>query len=235
MKCQEVLNQLEEMGNEGTKKIFMKHGASEPIFGVKVGDLKKIQKKIKKDHELSLELFDTGNSDARYLAGLIADETKITKKQLEKWAKDSDWYMLSEYTVAWIAADSPHGWDLGLKWIKSKEEKIASSGWATLSNHISITPDEDLDIQSISNLLDSIPKNIQAAPNRVRYTMNGFVIAVGSYVSELTEKAIEIGKSIGKVDVKMGGTACKVPDAPSYILKIQDKGRIGKKRKMARC
>ena len=56
----------------------MNHGAKEPFFGVKVGDLKKILKKTKKNHELSLELYKTGNSDAMYLAGLMADEKKIT-------------------------------------------------------------------------------------------------------------------------------------------------------------
>jgi len=77
------MTELEGYGNPSTKKIFLRHGAPEPIFGVKVQDLKKIVKKVKKDHKLSLELFDTKNGDAMYLAGLIADEKKITKTQLK--------------------------------------------------------------------------------------------------------------------------------------------------------
>ncbi len=65
--------------------------------------------------------------------------------------------------------------------------------------------------------------------------MNGFVIAVGTYIASLTNKATAIAEKIGKVEVDMGGTACKVPDAPDYIQKVKDKDRIGKKRKMARC
>jgi 3-methyladenine DNA glycosylase AlkD len=223
------------MGNEQTKKVLMNHGAKEPFFGVKVGDMKKIVKKVKKDHELSLALFDTGNSDAMYLAGLIADENKITKEQLQDWAEKAYWYMLSEYTVAWVTAESPCGHELGMEWIESDEERIASAGWATLSNLVSIKKNDELDIEELDTLLECISNTIKYAPNRVRYTMNGFVIAVGAYVGDLTDRAIEIGKLNGKIDVEMGGTACKVPSAPEYIEKSIKRGTLNKKRKMARC
>ena len=235
MTKEDVLKELESMGNESTKKTFMKHGAVEPFFGVKVGDMKKIVKKVKKNHVLSLELYDSGNGDAMYLAGLIADENLISKKDLEIWVKKANWYMLSEYTVAWIASESKYGWELGQKWIKSKDEHIASSGWATLANLASLKPDEELDIEAFSQLLDHVGDNIHEAQNRVRYTMNGFVISVAAYIPALMKKAIKIAKKIGKVHVEMGGTACKVPFAPDYIQNMIDKGRVGKKKKMARC
>jgi len=108
MTAKEVMKTLESMGSEQTRKIYTNHGATGPMFGVKVGDLKKIVKKVKKDHELSLELFDTGNVDAMYLAGLIADESKITKTQLKKWAKQATWYYNSEYSVPWVTAETKH-------------------------------------------------------------------------------------------------------------------------------
>ena len=76
---------------------------------------------------------------------------------------------------------------------------------------------------------------IHEAQNRVRYVMNGFVIAVGTYIADLTQKSQEIGGKIGKVKVNMGGTACKVPLATEYIEKVISKDRVGKKRKTARC
>ncbi|NNF34406.1 MAG: DNA alkylation repair protein [Saprospiraceae bacterium] len=235
MTVEEVINEIKAMGNERTKATLMKHGAKEPFYGVKTGDLKKIQKKIKKDHELSLQLYDSGVSDAMYLAGLIADKEKITPEHLQHWIENATWYMISEYTVPWIAADSGHGIEMGIKWIESEEEMIASAGWSALSNAISIAKDEDIDVNLHSNLLDRVQKQLQSSQNRVRYTMNGYVIAVGSYIPGLTDKAKKVADSIGKVNVDMGGTACKVPDAPSYIAKIESMGRIGKKRKMARC
>ena len=235
MTKEEVFVELEAYGNPQTKKTLTNHGAREPFFGVKVQDLKKIVKKIKKDHELSLELFDTGNSDAMYLAGLIADEKQISKQELQTWAEKAYWYFLSEYTVAWIAAESPFGLELGLEWIESDQENIASAGWSTLSSWVSIKADDELDHGLFMELLDRVEREIHDAPNRVRYTMNGFVISVGSYMEALTVKAMEVGKTIGKVHVDVGGTACKVPHSPVYIQKVVDKGRVGKKRKMARC
>jgi 3-methyladenine DNA glycosylase AlkD len=64
MTVDEIMQQLQQMGSEQTKKVFLRHGAREPFFGVKVEDLKKIQKKVKSDYQLSLQLFNTGNSDA---------------------------------------------------------------------------------------------------------------------------------------------------------------------------
>lgn len=235
MTKQEVLAALKEMGTEQTKKTYTKHGATGDFFGVKVGDLKKIQKKVKKNHALALELFETENVDAMYLAGLIADEKAVTKKELDAWAKKANWYMICEFAVSWIAADSPHGWEIGNKWIKSKKENIASSGWATLASWVSIKADDELDLKAIEALLAKVEKEIHDAPNRAGYAMNGFVISVGSYIESLTEKAQETAKRIGKVEVFMGETSCKVPIAWDYIEKIKTKGRIGKKRKMARC
>lgn len=230
-----ILEQLEALGDERTKATLAKHGAKEPFFGVKVGDLKTILKKTKKNHQLSLELYQTGNSDAMYLAGLMADEKQITKAQLNKWVQEAYWFYLSEFTVPWLAAETPFGYELGLEWIESPTETIASAGWATLSNVASIQADETLDLDHYSQLLDRVAKEIHNAPNRVRYTMNGFVIAVGSYLQALHPKAQETAEKIGTVAVEMGGTACKVPLATTYIQKIIDQDRVGKKRKKARC
>lgn len=235
MNAKEVLKELEGFGNEQTKKTLANHGAKEPFFGVKVEDLKKILKKTKKNHELSLELYATGNSDAMYLAGLMADEEKIGKEQLNDWAEKAYWYYLSEFAVAWIAAESKYGFELGLEWIRSDKENIASSGWATLSNIASIKNDDELDIEKYSDLLDQVERSINNAQNRVKYTMNGFVIAVGCFIKELTNKSLIIAERIGKVEVSMGKTSCKVPLAKDYIKKSIEMDRIGKKRKNARC
>lgn len=233
MEFKEVMKELESYADQRTKNTHMNHGAKEPVFGVKVGDLKKILKKTGKNHELSLALYETGNSDAMYLAGLMADEKRITKDQLNNWVENAYWNYLSEYTVAWIAAESKYGFELGLEWIRSDKESVACAGWSTLSNYASINTDLELD--TYSSLLDEVNETIHDGKNRVKYTMNGFVIAVGSYIPELSEKAKKVAQNIGKVDVFMGGTSCKVPLATDYIAKVEKRGSIGKKRKKARC
>jgi len=235
MTFEDIMRELENFGTEQTKTVLSRHGAREPFFGVKVQDLKKIVKKVKKNHELSMQLYDTGNSDAMYLAGLIADEKRISKETLQNWVEKAYWYMISEYTVPWVAAESRYGEELAAEWIESDLENIASAGWSTYSSVVSLKQDEELNLPYYRSLLARVEKTIHHAPNRVRYTMNGFVIAIGSYIQALSVEAERTADSIGKVEVLMGGTACRVPLASEYIKKVADKGRIGIKRKVARC
>ena len=125
MTATEIVAELKQLGTEQTKQMWMTHGAQEPCFGVKVEDMKKIQKRVKMDYALALELYDTGIADAMYLAGLIADDAKMSKQDLQKWVENATWGMVAEYTVPWVASSSPHGREVALKWIDAKGETIA--------------------------------------------------------------------------------------------------------------
>jgi 3-methyladenine DNA glycosylase AlkD len=233
--AKDVLAELKKLGTEQTKKTFLRHGAKEPFYGVKIADLKVIQKRIKKDYQLSLDLYATGNSDAMYLAGLIADSEQMTKADLQKWVKGAYWNMLSGYTVPWVASESRFGRELALEWMDSDNEMIANAGWSTYASLVAIKPDADLNLAEIEKLLGRVKAEIGSAPNRVRYAMNNFVIAVGGYVAPLTAKAKTTAKALGTVEVDMGDTSCHVPDACEYIAKIEKMGRVGRKRKHAAC
>jgi 3-methyladenine DNA glycosylase AlkD len=235
MTAKAILEELKPLGRDNYKKILFNHGVKEPCFGVKIEDLKKIQKRIKKDYQLALDLYDTGNYDAMYLAGMIADDAQMTKKDLQCWVGKAYGGALGGTTVATVAAGSPHGWQLALEWIESKDECVATTGWATLSHIISIKPDEELDLSELKRLLQRVQRTIHQSPDDVRYTMNSFIIAVGSYIRSLTDTALEIGEKIGPVTADLGDNACQVPFAPDYIRKVQSRGTIGKKRKSAKC
>ena len=139
MTVKEILAELKSMAVDSNKKVLANHGAPVTLYGVKIGDMKKIQKKVKKNYDLSLGLYDSGIPDAQYLAGLIADETKMTKKDLQHWVDTATWDMISEYTVAWITAESDHGWELALKWIDNKKEYIQTCGWNTIASLVAIS------------------------------------------------------------------------------------------------
>src|SRR2546422_4687314 len=127
MTAEEIVEQLKPLGTDTYKKVLRNYGVPEPFFGVKIEDLKKFQKKIKKDYQLALDLYDTGIYDAMYLAGLVADDLKMTKRDLQQWAAKANCTGISEFTVAWVAAESMHGRELALEWIESKKESVASS------------------------------------------------------------------------------------------------------------
>jgi 3-methyladenine DNA glycosylase AlkD len=235
MSLKEVMSELKRLGNEQQKKTFLRHGAREPFFGVKIADLKLIQKKIKRDYELSLALYDTGNSDAMYLAGLISDPDRMTKADLKKWVQGAYWQMIAGYTVPWVASESRYGRELALEWMDSDRELISTAGWSTYASLVAIKPDAELDLPEIEKLLIRVKNEIGSAPNRTRYAMNNFVIAVGGAVATLTSRAKAVAKAIGTVEVDMGDTSCTVPVAWDYIAKMEKMGRIGHKRKTAMC
>jgi len=235
MIAQEILDELRPLGSDSYKRVIFKHGVKEPCFGVKISDLQIFVKRIKKDYKLGLELYDTGVYDAMYLAGLIADDEKMTKKDLARWVSKAYCPVLCSATVACVAAGSTHAWELGIEWIDSKKPLVAIVGWSTLASFIAITDDNLLELSSIKKLLQRVQKSIHQEPDLVRYQMNSFVIAVGSYIQSLTDLAIKTAGKIGPVTADLGDNSCKVPFAPEYIEKVRQRGTIGKKRKSAKC
>ncbi len=235
MKTADVLQALAAKATATTKRTLMRHGAPEPLFGVRIGDLKPLQRQLKGNQEVALELFATGNSDAMYLAGLIADGRAMTRRQLDAWAKGSSWHMIASCAVAWVAAEHPDGCEIARKWIDAKAPLVAIAGWSTLAAIASTTPDAALPIDDLRALLDRCATRIHSEPDRVRYVMNSFVICCGTYVAPLAEDAMATAKRIGPVSVDMGDTACQVPEAAAYILKSRRGQPVAPKRKSLRC
>lgn len=234
MTAASILEELRPLGQESYKQVLRNHGITGPCLGVRIEELKKIQKRIKKDYQLALDLYDTGVYDAMYLAGLIADDARMTRRDLQRWVEKAS-APLAGWTVPSVATGSPHGWELAREWIDSDEELVATAGWATLSGLVSVKPDAELDLPELKRLLERARQRIHQAPNKVRYEMNGFVIAVGSFVGSLSDFAREVAEAIGRVEVDMGKTACQVPFAPTYIEKVAKRGAIGRKRKSTKC
>ena len=232
-----IMSTLKSKGSEKARATYARHGM--PIgrtFGVSVADLKLIAKTIKKQQALALELYATGNMDAMYLAGLVADGSHMSAKQLQSWAEGAGGMsMIAEYTVPWVTVESVHARDLATKWIASKNESVAVSGWSTWSGIVATTPDDALDLAEVEALLKTVVAKIHSAPNRVGLKMNSFVISVALYVKPLSKQAKASAQKIGLVSVDMCDTACEVPLATAYIAKAEAKGRAGVKRKTIRC
>ncbi|HTD98960.1 MAG TPA: DNA alkylation repair protein [Mucilaginibacter sp.] len=235
MTVDEIMTELQSRGDANIKKILLKHGVKEPFFGVKIEYLKPIQKKVKKDYNLAKNLYATGNADAMYLAGLIADDAQMTRADLQTWVEQAVSDNINGFTVPWVAAEGKYGYEMAMEWIGSAYENIAAAGWATLNNVVALKADDELDMPALRALLKRVTETIHSAPNRVKKVMNAFVIALGSYVTPLTEEAIAASKAIGTLTIDMNGTACKVPDAAEYIMKVKDRGSLGKKKKTVKC
>ena len=148
MTATDILAEIHPLGSESYKSVMLNHGVKEPFFGVKISELQKIVKRIKTDYQLALDLYDTGNYDAMVLAGLIADDQRMTQTDLQLWADQAYCSGLCGATVPWVTSGSRYGWELVLEWFDSPKPLIAVTGWATLASLVSIKPDSELDLDS---------------------------------------------------------------------------------------
>jgi len=216
MNDRELLKELESLGSEQTRKTYKRHGVGDKQFGVSYANLGKLQKKIKVDHDLAGKLWASGIHDAQLLAIMIADPSEMTVKEIDVWARSVSNYMLTD-ALAGLVSKTRFAIEKAEKWTKSKDEWLGSAGWQLLGGLA--LRDASLPDSFFQPYLEAIASKIHGSKNRVRYAMNGALIAIGCRNTQLEKKAMAVAAKIGKVEVDHGDTGCKTPDAASYIRK----------------
>lgn len=235
MDVETVMQELEALGKERLKKMYISNGAHEPLFGVATGAMKPIAKKIKVNQHLAEELYATGNYDAMYFAGIIADPNAMTESDFERWIGGAYFYMLSDYVVAVTLSESTIAQEVADKWIASGQELKMSAGWSCYCWLLGNRPDYEFSESKISNMLDKVKNEIHDSPERTKSAMNNFLYTVGISFIPLNERAIETAKEVGVVEVKRENKKSSFLNAYENIQKDIEKGRLGFKRKYVRC
>jgi 3-methyladenine DNA glycosylase AlkD len=239
MRENEVMEQLAALGTEQTRKTYGRHGVTGATFGVLYSDLRKLHKRCGTDQALAESLWATGIHDARVLATMIADpatmaepgpwpsakaesatqsrsEPKIARMpRIGTWGAEVDNRPLAD-AVAELAARTPIAVDTLNTWIAAGDEWLAATGWLVLAI-LASRGNRAIDDATYSRYLRQVESTIHRSPNWVRHTMNGALIAIGLRSQELQAEALAAAQRIGKVVVDHGQTACKTPDAISYI------------------
>ncbi|XOK61807.1 DNA alkylation repair protein [Paenibacillus elgii] len=225
MELAEMMARLEALGTEQNRKVYGKHGAKEPLFGVSFGNLDKLRKEIKTNDALAEQLWNTGNMDARTLAVMIADPKTRTLEQLEQWLDDIDYYCLTDVFVTHLASKSPLLPELLERWTASDREWVGRAGWQLMAHAAMKSKTLGLDEDYFLRQLERIEAHIHSSPNRTRDAMNAALIAIGMRSEALEAAALAAAARIGKVEVDHGDTGCKTPDAAVYIAKAKSRKR----------
>lgn len=217
MNKSEVLQQLEKMGTAQNRKIYTRHGVPGEQYGVSMANLKKLKKQIKVNQPLAQELWSTGNHDARYLATMIADPKHLDNTILQAWAQDLDNYVIAD-TFAGMVSQTALAQQKMEQWTNADGEWIAQVGWNLLT-HLAMN-DKTLSDDYFRPFLHTIEHHIHTRQNRVRYSMNNALIAIGLRNKTLQKEAIAVAQKIGPVEVDHGETNCKTPNAQEYIERV---------------
>ncbi|GAB4322344.1 MAG: DNA alkylation repair protein [Candidatus Zixiibacteriota bacterium] len=217
MTLNEVMAELKRMGTAQNVKIYKRHGAGDNLFGVSFANLGTLKKKLKVNHELALQLWDTGNTDAQTLATMIVDPAQMSATLIDRWVSGINYYLLSDL-VSSVAARTPFAKKKIEQWMASKKEYIRATGYSGLASALK-DGCEDIGDADCRRYLKKIVSEIHKSPNRARHAMNGALIAIGIYRPQLTEEALAAAAKIGPVEVDHGETSCKTPAAAPYIEK----------------
>ncbi|WP_217593708.1 DNA alkylation repair protein [Cohnella sp. GbtcB17] len=235
MELDTVMQELEALGKERLKKMYMSNGAREPVFGVATGEMKPLFRKIKMNQPLAEQLYATGNYDAMYFAGIIADPKAMTAADFDRWIDSAYFYMLSDFVVAVTLAEAPIAQDVADAWIASGDELKRSAGWNCYCWMIGNRPDSDFSEQKLEGLLKLAAETIREAPERAKYAMNQFIYTVGISYVPLHDKAMDTALALGPVEVVAPKGKSKYLNAADTIRKAVDKNQLGFKRKHVRC
>ena len=231
MDLRTAMRRLQRAGTAQNRKVYARHGAAEPLFGVSYAELNKLKREIGTDHDLALALWDSGNHDARVLATLVAAPERATARTLDAWVRQAGNHILSS-AVGEVAAAGPRARRCMGKWMEADNEWIAAAGWEILAHTAMAaqkTPADGFDEAALGDWIEKIETGIHRAPNRVRHCMNNALIALGLFSPAQQKRALQAARRIGRVEVDHGQTGCKTPDAADYIRRtVARRGQKGR-------
>jgi 3-methyladenine DNA glycosylase AlkD len=213
MTLKETMKRLETLGNETVRTLNYRNGAGKDQFGVKLGDIRGVAKKIKTDHALALALWKTGNLDAQLLATLILQPTDLSADELDRMVRAVTTWQLADWLNSSVVARHPAKESLRQQWMTAKHPMLARAGWRLTADRISDEP-EGLDLPA---LLDRIEAELAKADPAPQWTMNSTLAQIGIHCPKLRQRALAIGEKLGIYRDYPCARGCTSPFAPIWI------------------
>lgn len=216
MTLDDVLAQLEALGNDRMRTQNRRNGAGDNQYGVRMGDIRKVAKKIKTNHELALALWETGNIDARFLATLIIRPAELSAAEMDGMVRSVDFAHLADWLMSYVVKEHPEKEALRQAWMADGDPWAARAGWALTAGRAARSP-EGLDLPA---LLDRIEAEMGGAAPEVQWTMNSCLAGIGIHHPEHRPRALTIGEALGIYRDYPVSRGCTSPFAPIWIKEM---------------
>jgi 3-methyladenine DNA glycosylase AlkD len=213
MTLKKTLAELQALGDEKVRARNAKNGAGKNQYGVQLGDIRKLAKKIKTDQELSLALWETGNLDARLLAVLLIDPKRLSASEMDRLVRSATVPQLADWVNAYLVKNHPGKETLRAKWMTAKDPMAARAGWNLTAERVAKSP-EGLDLPA---LLDRIESEMGKADPTAQWTMNSCLATIGIHHPKLRKRAVAIGEKLGVYRDYPVSKGCTSPFAPIWI------------------
>jgi len=213
MTLPEILEKFKALANDKVRAHNVKFGAGDNQFGVKMGDIRAIAKKIKTNNELARHLWETGNVEARLLATLIIDPKSLSAREMDEMVRSERFSQVADWLNAYVVKEYPDKEQLRLQWMQSADPMAARAGWSLTSGRIARSP-EGLDIPA---LLDRIETEMPGTAPETQWTMNTALAQIGIHFAQYRERALAIGERLGIYRDYPVSKGCTSPFAPIWI------------------
>jgi 3-methyladenine DNA glycosylase AlkD len=213
MTRQEALQELQALADPAVLARNSRADATDNQFGVKLGDIRKLAKRIKSNHELGLELWATGNVDAQLLGTLVIKPRRLSSDELDALVRSLASARVADWLNAYVVKKHPDKEQLRLRWMTDSDPMAARAGWSLTNERVVKSP-EGLDL---SALLDRIEAEMGSAPPVVQWTMNFVLGETGIRFPEHRARARSIGEALGVYRDYPVSKGCTSPFVPLWI------------------
>jgi 3-methyladenine DNA glycosylase AlkD len=218
MTYDEIIHTLKTEGDPRAVEAWKRMGLKfENYYGFNLTRLKALSKKIKKDHGLALQLWDSNIHDARLLATYVADPKQCDEKLIDAWMKACKSIDLSDKLSENIIAKTPLATKKIEQWMDSRNELQRRSAYMLIYRRAGKA--KDWTEEEAAQLLEKIESEIHDAPNWAKEAMNMALIAIGASSPAMRPQGLAVAKRIGKITIDYGDTSCKNPDAVEVLGK----------------
>lgn len=212
-----ALAKLEALGNEKVRARNVKRGAgTTPQYGVQLGDIRKVAKEAGTNHDLALELWATGNIDARHLAILLMVPMRLSSEELDAFVRDPGFVGVFDWLDSYVVRKHPDKENLRQRWLADDHPWAARAGWSLTAERVGKAP-EGLDLKALLGRLES---EMLTAPAEAQWTMNNCLAGIGIHHAHLRERAVSIGESLGVFRDYPTPKGCTSPFAPLWIAEM---------------
>jgi 3-methyladenine DNA glycosylase AlkD len=216
MDLKQTLAKLRALGDETVVARNRRNGAGGNQFGVPLGELRKVAAKIKTDHALALELWRTGNLDARLLAILVMQPKQLTRDELDRMVREAAFPQLADWLNSYVVKEHPEKEALRQLWMDDEDPWAARAGWSLTAGRVARSP-EGLDLPA---LLDRIESELATAAAPEQWTMNNCLATIGIHFPEYRDRALAIGEKLGVYRDYPVSKGCTSPFAPIWIAEM---------------
>lgn len=216
MTVTEILSRLESLGNPKVRAHNAKYGAGSNQFGVKMGDIRAIAKTVKQNHLLALQLWETGNVDARFLAILIMNPKELGVAEVDAMVRSERFTHVADWFSSYVLKQHPEYEAMRQTWMQSDDPMSARAGWSLTAERVAKNP-QGLDL---SALLDRIEAEMPSAAPEVQWTMNTTLAQIGICFAQHRQRALSIGERLGLYRDFPVSKGCTSPFAPIWISEM---------------